>query len=483
MTLEAPIEVNLSQELSAQELWEWLTKDEQIKFNEYFNADKEWILYLSQIELSELKRILWEDLSASHDADFDEFIDEQLKEWLASSDIFESVEWIPESFWDTLDALSREALFWSEGILARIPLSMTARDNIITSLSVSILWNIDVKSLSNESIEGAFDTAMKNFTTLKELVDTKEMVGPGITKNILDVAQDGERNTLFMNAHEWTKFFDTLIKESMSKEKIKSYIEKHNLSPDNTTEIENDISGLTTRSAEIMKTLLALPKKVPSTKPETKKPTVDPAEDTESTTLKVNPEDIPTEDEIDNLEKQGGFGAIIIKMLREIVKMIQQVSGSDEDADSSKPEKKEEKTPEAIETEKAELKKLIEWIPESQKNNSLIMALKEDSEKAEEIKTLIEWISPGTSFAQSFTELFKLWENGMSKIDTVSKIFDAQWLSGTLPAESTHLDKKIHFLKEYADYRKSEWVAWVESRQTKWKVWAKERKWKNWKRD
>jgi len=463
MTPEAPIEVDVSQELSVQELWGWLTKEEQIKFNEYFNSDKEWILYLSQMELAELKRILWEDLSASHDADFDEFIDQQLSERLSSSDIFEWIDWIAEGFWDTLDALSKEALFWGNGALTQLPLSVAARNNIITSLSVSILWNIDKETFITWNITEMFNKLMKGFTPLKELTGATQTVGPGIIKNILNVAWDGERNTLFMDANTWVEFFDTLISKPMSKEEIKLYIEKHNLSPDDSTEIENDISGLTTRSAEIMKTLLALPKKVPTAPPETKKPKVDSKETPETHPTETKPEDIPTEDEIDEIIESWWLGAAFIKIIQEIFNMIQGLSGKSEDTDSSKKtEKKEGKTPEVIKKEKSELKKLIEWVPESQKNNSLILALTEGWEKADEIKALIEWISPG--------------EDGASKIDTVLNIFDTQWLSASMPTESSDIDKKILFLKEYA-------VAWVESGQTKWNAWAEKRKSENWKRD
>jgi len=80
MTFETPERVDLSQELSTQEALSTLTADEQARLQEYLDTEQQRIIYLTQQELGELKNILGEDASASHEADFDEFMQEQITE-------------------------------------------------------------------------------------------------------------------------------------------------------------------------------------------------------------------------------------------------------------------------------------------------------------------------------------------------------------------------------------------------------------------
>lgn len=90
MSFETPYRADLSQDnLGNQELWDSLTPEEQIKLQEYLNTEHERIIYLTQTELSELRSIIGEDedISAQHDADFDEFMETQVQEGFSLSDI------------------------------------------------------------------------------------------------------------------------------------------------------------------------------------------------------------------------------------------------------------------------------------------------------------------------------------------------------------------------------------------------------------
>jgi len=80
MSFETPERVDLSQDITSQEALASLTADEQARLQEYLDAEQQKIIYLTQQELGELKNILGEDASASHEADFDEFMQEQITE-------------------------------------------------------------------------------------------------------------------------------------------------------------------------------------------------------------------------------------------------------------------------------------------------------------------------------------------------------------------------------------------------------------------
>ena len=77
MSFDSPIQIDLSQEEDLAKLATDLTLEEQVRLDEYFGEKKKGIIYLTGQELSELKFIISEESSASHQADFDTFIQEQ----------------------------------------------------------------------------------------------------------------------------------------------------------------------------------------------------------------------------------------------------------------------------------------------------------------------------------------------------------------------------------------------------------------------
>lgn len=467
--VEAPVQVDLSQDLEAQKLWEWLTSEEQTRFNEYFNAEKEGILYLTQDELTTLKSILAEDSSASHDADFDEFIQEQKTEWLSSQDILSNIEWLPEGIWESLDTHAEEILFGSEWILNNLDLSDTARDNIITSLAMSALWKLSESVDFKWDISELFLGIVENLSLLQNVVNQRVQLPIGWEVSALLFSESGDKNYIFSDANIWKDFFDFLSGDSLSEEKIKTYIEERNLPTGSETIITNNLNGLSVWAKEDLQSILSSL---------WNKDNTDIDWDTSPTTT-IDPEVLPSEDDLDEMEEKWGLFAMFAKMIREFMQWIIKfweeswlIDDSDNKTGNS------EDNPDEVED--AENENFDTSLPEDFPNReNIIKAFEWNPDLESQVHTIIDDISPDETTEESFDNLF-----GTNKSYTgfLSELVVAWDFPALQDKTLNSAQKMIAVLTEYSLYRNNIVNETVWER-TKWTLWINERKLSGWNSD
>lgn len=467
MSFDSPIQIDLSQEEDLAKLATDLTLEEQVRLDEYFGEKKKGIIYLTGQELSELKFIISEESSASHQADFDTFIQEQKIEWLSSSDIFTSIDGAPKDLGEKIDALSQKALFWAEWILKNLILSDIAKDNIITSFSISMLWNIDIGANFKWDIMAAFENAITNLEWLKNLASSSEIVGTGIQKNVLNLSGNGNRNYIFMDANVGREFFNTLLSQSMTESEIESYIEKRNLPPESDTIIVNNIAWLTVSSSKSIQRLtqaLTLPSQsIDSSFPATQAE-VEVIADT------IDPEDIPNQEELDELKEKKGIWSLLAELIEMILGTFQRLTTAagedindfiDGEGKWAKDDEPETKSSEDI------LKNLM-W----QYNIPGEKEILKNEEMQTQIKNSLISIYGEESISDGFTELFS-WE----KYNNIATEFIENGIFWDKPDDINPWMKVVKIITAYAEYRNDPRVKNVTEERLEWSAWAQEQNW------
>lgn len=270
MTLEAPIQIDLSQENSWDQIDDsLLTPEDKTFLREQFREDREGILYLTREEIAELRTTIEATRDPRGEAwsvhiageSFQAFIEEQVSEEVS----------ISELLWDTgnteiignLETEIRDILFGASSPLANLELHEGAQDNFITVLSLS-----GIRSLAENPdgfrtfLETHYDTENRTFNfentdTMMQLLGIENMDAfenflslagrreslwaGSIDAPVLHISDHGETNSIFMNIEEGRAFIGLLRAWSMSEEEIETYIEARN---DQENILPNDISAL-----------------------------------------------------------------------------------------------------------------------------------------------------------------------------------------------------------------------------------------------
>lgn len=271
MTLEAPIQIDLSDDNSWDQIDDSLLSDEEKQIlREHFTEDTEGIIYLTQQELQTLKDAI--DISdlpnmpdtalvAARTQDINSFIDEQIEEWISLEDIFSHVEWFPEVFnWlgDNLDTVSQELLFGANGIMDDVELTDTAKDHITTSLSIAWLQAItNLEWLTAENFQESFRAAIENLNAIKQVFSQTETTDDGDVPytSIVHIAGEWELNSIFMNSAEGIAFFEGIISWTITEDQIESYVEERNTEAWDSS-LETDLSALSWVSREALEGVL-----------------------------------------------------------------------------------------------------------------------------------------------------------------------------------------------------------------------------------
>lgn len=471
MWVDAPIQIDLSRDSSWDQVDDsLLTPEDKSLLKEQFNEESEWIIYLSRQELSELKNTLdatsdprwnqgWEQGVWES---FQEFITDQKQEWLSSSDIFESVEGVPEGLWDTLDALSQEALFWWEGVLKGLTLSDTARDNITTSLSLSILWNIDIWSNFEWDTIAAFENAVANLSSLRSLSSARETVGHDIQKSVLDMPENGERNYIFMDANIGMKFFDTLLSENMSESEIESYIEERNLSPESNTQIVNNIEWLSNARAQNIEALVnSLSETL-----ESEELSEIQQEGIADITDVIDPNDIPSRAELDELKEQKGIFAILAEFFEILLNGMKNLANSvwNDISNTSNND-----APQEIENIPIEDETVSVLWNEDIPGKAEILG---NPHLAKQIEEVLKGIDPRKDISEILAELFST-----GKYNRISEVFKGQGIFWDNPEDTSPWNQVLKVLSSYKDYRNDPEVFGKTENRPTWDNWAGKQNW------
>jgi hypothetical protein len=128
----------------------------------------------------------------------------------------------------------------------------------------------------------------------------------------------------------------------------------------------------------------------------------------------------------------------------------------------------------------ARLISLIDDVSESQRNNSIIVSLREKPETATRLRKLFESISTSETFEESFKDMFTLGVDGLDKITKVWTILENHWFLQSLPEWTSNLERDIMLIEEYSRYRNSDGVKWLNDDRTQWEEWAEKRHSEEW---
>lgn len=272
MTPEAPIQIDLSQENSWDQVDSLLLTDkEKQTLSEHFSEESEWIIYLTQQELNQLKNILitqnvnlWSvPVNEAMSWELDAFIEEQTSEWISIEDLFEwntDISAAMSEFAPEIETASQELLFWSEGLFSNLEISDTAKDHISVSLVLSIAhrWFDFLKGYIEEHGENISPEKMpeemnnitqemkEKFQDAKSIIDVTTPIDEWwvfYEEKKVHVQDKGEKNRIFMELQTGRAFFDSIFSGDTTGENVEEKIESQNLSE--WEELNSDISGET----------------------------------------------------------------------------------------------------------------------------------------------------------------------------------------------------------------------------------------------
>lgn len=243
MSFETPERVDLSQDINNQEALNSLTDEERSQLREYLDTEHQKIIYLTQQELWELRGILQEDDSASHDADFDEFIQQQINEWLSSQDIVWNIEGnlLSPEVLESLDNESHNILFeWENAVFHWLDISDTAKDTVSVALTFSLIEDITSNAqLLQSLISGNADIGVllaENYNDKFWNINAAFSSYFDISGEAFQVPGNGENNAIFMELESGKSFFSDIMSGTVTADNVISKINEANteniLTPD-----------------------------------------------------------------------------------------------------------------------------------------------------------------------------------------------------------------------------------------------------------
>jgi len=476
MPTEVPIQVDLSQDSDWDQVDDsLLTQDDKNILKAHFTEETEGIIYLTRQELSELKSTLdttnLSSLSPEIQAgtiawDIDAFVDGQLQEWLATSEV---IGWDNELFsadrLDQLDELSQELLFWNEGVFEGMNISPTAQDHIAVALSLSIIHTISNNAnMTTEEIiallSGSDITLVNNVNTsldgLRGVISGFVEMEDDIDANFLNIAGNWEGNNIFMQTETWVEFFNALLSWELSEEDIESRIESENAD-------ESDI-----QVEWIPNNLLALHT---------------------STNMDINNISEALQDSVSNAsagefrrmreqiqadtpeQERTGIAKIIYDILKSIFDAIWEFSwdqdtnwGTDDNPLLGNQDSAPDESPDSATD-------IISQLQDLQVPGFDLSALWANPENMSQIQDILEDLSPETTAQQEFEHLF--WGNG--HFSEISRIFQEN--NSPFEAWTSETQQFITILETYKTYRVDPDVAGRNNDRTTWEEWSQENDW------
>jgi len=244
MSIEAPIRIDLSQDNP----WDAtnLTQEEKNYLQEQFTKERNEALYLTRGELVELSRIIETQRNSGISPvvrgimtwELDKFIDNQIAEWLSTTDMLEWIDNIPEWFAELLETKSHEQLFGDEGIMKGIDLTWRAKNYITTAFSLAILEELGSSSeILDANLEGLLTHAWERLQYIKEAFEDTRGSRPWQPLNNLRIQWLWEENHIFMNIEKGKEFFTQVLDGKLwESDAIIAYIQEQNLADWETVE-------------------------------------------------------------------------------------------------------------------------------------------------------------------------------------------------------------------------------------------------------
>ena len=453
---------------------------------EHFTEEHEWIIYLTQEEIVELKttieatrdprweawsrQVLWESFNA--------FIAEQKTEGLSLSDILSREENIPSLLRQSLDQhlswaddIAHEGLFGDEGVFTSLDISSTAQDHLATAMSVSFtqagLWLLQEKiqagTLGSQDIQDIMNMGGEIDTRLAAIKTVIEVTPPTIGGN-------GELNKIFMQTQDGVDFFSQVISGDITADNVQETLEAANV--DSSDQIVMDLSTISARLNEDMDSFVEEVKKLTPEQMQSMLAWIATANSTAQTA--ANNENITrNEGEKTMWEKFMDFFKDFFWSFIDIWRDKEWDTDSQTQAQQEQAVQKEQ-------ADNARLISLIDDVSESQRNNSIIVSLREKPETATRLRKLFESISTSETFEESFKDMFTLGVDGLDKITKVWTILENHWFLQSLPEWTSNLERDIMLIEEYSRYRNSDGVKWLNDDRTQWEEWAEKRHSEEW---
>ncbi len=242
MALESPIQIDLSQKNSWDQIDDSMLSDQEKKLlAEQFAKESESIIYLTRQEIQDFKNILSSEIPEIVTSELQDFVTEQKEEGLSSSDIVGEANEHAEIL-DIIDEYSKDVLFWEDGgVFSNLSIDPIAQDTMAVSLSMSILEqlanseDIDIeevkKSLESKNLS-AFSSIVDKLEFIKTLSQDTQIVWPGKLVPRLQISDFWRKNSIFMNPNEWKLFFDNIFSAKLENTWIEAYLEDANQEED-----------------------------------------------------------------------------------------------------------------------------------------------------------------------------------------------------------------------------------------------------------
>lgn len=288
MSLEAPIQIDLSGENAQQSIEEKLgiahigpltseQQQERALLTEYFETQRAGTIYLTQGELWKLRETLaiensvlnnprWTTDSAYTPWErLQNFMTEQILEGLSSSDIIDGVEWenlFSVELLDSLDRHSHTLLFGNSWVFSWLEnISNTAKDHVSVSLTLSLMESLRANPTQLQNmIEALPETDIAEH--INQVLGERFSELSGAIENNPDIEEilwNGEQNAIFMNTETGREFFSWVLDGSITRSNMISEITRHGSRDEISPSIWNieDIRNLLTLSREEFTDIIA----------------------------------------------------------------------------------------------------------------------------------------------------------------------------------------------------------------------------------
>ncbi len=462
MSLDAPIQIDLSQDNGWDSLDDsQLSSQEKELLAQQFSEETQGIIYFTQQELQDFKDILKSELPEIVSAELQDFTQEQMLEWLSSSDILSENEVLSSENMDKLDAQSQVILFSEWGVFEGMNISPVAQDHMSVALSLSIIQQIssnpdisveDILSMLSGENEELIWKLEEKILGLRELVSWIVNQEDDMHANSLDIAGNGERNYLFMQTEKWVEFFNSLFSEELKPNDIESKIESENIDESETMPewIVNNLSWFQITANDNISDI---------------------SRSVQNAVLNAPPEQVRNIREQLQEDSSGeeltGIAKFIHDLLKGIFDAISSISSENSDWDSvENPE-----ISSLVESSQEQNPDLSSQLQEIRIPNFDLWPLLSNPDNIIQIQSILEDLDPRTTAQQEFEWLF--WaDNRFSQISTIF-----QNNNEAFPNDLSHADRFMTILKTYNTYRNDPDVAGKTDDRPTWHAWSQQHDW------
>lgn len=466
--------------------------------------EKEGIITLTQEELQELKTLIspatenpWEsfiETERQRGANIDQFIEEQKLEGMSLSDLASGIEWVPPELLEAIQSQASEILFGSTGLMDGATLSESSKNSITLSLILEIL---DQENLSLENLSQIWQEMNETFSKLRDVFHATETVWPGIQKNRIDIAGEGENNVIFSDVMSGKIFFQKIFAGEITAENVESIVEsEENLRTSENPGPQDNILALQNIIRNGLENFIPRESETWNQNPTI--PTPDKVRTAGDEALALPAEERQTL--IERLKNGNAFErffAILLEAFQNFWLYTDGWENTEGEWDTETPtdttDEEESRTQENT-AEDPSIMNLFEKIQglnsesptetsfideiagegESNLEATFLEELRGDIHLQEMLEQTIESISLQESLEESFAHIFE--EGTPVRIGEITSTFDQYGLSESFPEGTSIGQKVLKYLQEYALYRNDPEVQGKTSDRLTWQEYAQRRK-------